>query len=53
VVKIKIGKKKKPEVIKSPASGEPTVVEMSLPEGAAVSVEALSPGSAAIVGHVD
>ena len=53
VVKIKTGKKKKPEVIKSPASGEPTVVEMSLPEGATVSVEAVTPGSAAIVGHVD
>ena len=51
VVKIKVGKKT--EVIKSPAMGEPTVVEMSIPSGAKVSMEALTPGSGGTVGHVD
>ena len=51
VVKIKV--RKKTQVIKSPAAGEPTVVEMSIPEGAKVSMEALSPGSGGTVGHVD
>jgi hypothetical protein len=53
VVKIKIGKKKKPEVIKSPATGEPTAVEMTIPEGAKVTMSALTPGSGGTVGHVD
>ena len=51
VVKIKVGKKT--EVIKSPAMGEPTVVEMSIPSGAKVTMEALTPGSGGTVGHVD
>ena len=51
VVKIKVGKKT--EVFESPAAGEPTVVEMSIPSGAKVSMEALSPGAGGTVGHVD
>lgn len=51
VVKIKVGKKTTTE--KSPASGEPTAVEMVIPEGAKVTMEALSPGSAGTVGHAD
>lgn len=51
IVKIKVGKKT--ETIKSPAAGEPTVVEMTIPSGAKVSMEALSPGAGGTVGHVD
>lgn len=51
VVKIKVGKKT--EVIESPSAGEPTVVEMTIPSGAKVTMEALSPGSSGTVGHVD
>ena len=51
VVKIKIGKKT--EVHESPATGEPTVVEITIPERAKVTMEALSPGSGGTVGHVD
>lgn len=51
VVKIKIGKKT--EVIKSPATGEPTAVEMTIPSKAKVTMEALTPGSGGTVGHAD
>jgi hypothetical protein len=51
VVKIKVGKKI--EVVKSPASGEPTVVEKVFEEGTKVSVTTLAPGSGVVVGHVD
>ena len=51
VVKIKVGKKT--EVYESPATGEPSVVEMTIPEGAKVTMEALSPGSGGTTGHVD
>jgi hypothetical protein len=51
VVKIKVGKKT--QTIKSPATGAPTVVEMSIPSGATVTMEALAPGSGGTVGHVD
>jgi hypothetical protein len=50
-VTFQVGKKKTIE--KSPASGEPTVVEMTIPKGAKVTMEALSPGSAGTVGHGD
>ena len=50
-VKIKVGKKTSVE--KSPATGEPTVVEMVIPEGATVTMTALTPGSGGTVGHVD
>jgi hypothetical protein len=50
-VTFQVGKKKTVE--KSPASGEPTVVEMTIPKGAKVTMEALSPGSAGTVGHGD
>lgn len=51
IVKIKVGKKT--EVIKSPAAGEPTAVEMTIPSGAKVTMEALTPGSGGTVGHAD
>ena len=51
VVKIKVGKKT--EVVKSPAAGEPTAVEMTIPSGAKVTMEALTPGSGGTVGHAD
>lgn len=47
----KVGKKKTVE--KSPASGEPTAVEIFFPEGAKVTAKALSPGAVVIVGHAD
>ena len=50
-VVIKVGKKK--TVVKSPSTGEPTAVEMVIPEGAKVTMTALSPGSGGTVGHVD
>ncbi|HJR45416.1 MAG TPA: hypothetical protein VJ927_07405 [Actinomycetota bacterium] len=50
-VKIKVGKKTTVE--KSPSTGEPTVVEMTIPEGAKVKMTANSPGSGGTVGHVD
>ena len=50
-VKIKVGKKTTVE--KSPATGEPTVVEMTIPEGAKVTMTALTPGSGGTAGHVD
>jgi hypothetical protein len=51
VVKTKLGKTK--ETYKSPASGEPTVVEMVIPPKTKVSVSTTSPGSGVIVGHAD
>ena len=51
VVKIKVGKKT--EVIKSSATGEPGVVEMTIPSGAKVTMQALTPGSGGTVGHAD
>lgn len=50
-VKIKVGKKTTVE--KSPATGVPTVVEMTIPEGAKVTMTALTPGSGGTAGHVD
>ena len=50
-VKIKVGKKT--TVKKSPATGEPTVVEMVIPRGATVTMTALTPGSGGTAGHVD
>lgn len=51
VVKVKVGKKT--EVVKSPASGEPTGVTMTIPSGAKVTMQALTPGSGGVVGHAD
>ena len=51
VVTIKAGKKRL--MFKSAATGAPTVVELSIPSGAKVTMEALTPGSGGTVGHVD
>ena len=51
IVKIKVGKKTTVE--KSPSTGEPTVVEMVIPQGAKVTMTALTPGSGGTTGHVD
>jgi uncharacterized low-complexity protein len=51
VVKVKLGKKV--DTFKSPASGEPTAVELNFEEGSKVSVKTLTPGTAVIVGHAD
>jgi hypothetical protein len=51
VVKIKVGRKI--TTVRSPASGEPTEVEMRLRKGARVTAIALTPGSGLTVGHVD
>ena len=51
VVTIKVGKKT--ETVKSPAAGEPTATEMTIPSGAKVTMKALSPGSGGTVGHAD
>ena len=51
VVKVKVGKKA--TVYKSPSSGAPAVEEFALPEGAKVTMTALTPGSGGTVGHVD
>lgn len=51
VVTIKVGKKT--ETVKSPPTGEPTAVEMTIPSGAKVTMKALAPGSGGTVGHAD
>ena len=51
VVTIKVGKKT--ETVKSPSTGEPTAVEMTIPSGAKVTMRALAPGSGGTVGHAD
>ena len=51
IVKVKVGKDV--QTFKSPATGEPTEVEMPFEEGTKVSAKALAPGSVVVVGHVD
>lgn len=51
IVTVKVGKKV--TTAKSPSSGEPTSTSIDLPNGATVTVKALSPGSTLIVGHAD
>lgn len=50
-VTVKAGKKV--TKYKSPATGEPTVVEEVFPTGATVTMKALTPGSAGTAGHAD
>ena len=51
VVTIQVGKKK--DTYKSPATGEPVAEAITIPEGAKVTMKALSPGSGGTVGHAD